>query len=521
MTIENLQTSNEPLAISPSRVRELGAYYTSTEIASSVAAWAIKTGDESVLEPSVGGGALLRAAYSRAKQIKIKNGLSALAFDIDSRAIANLRKITFNNTRVYRADFLKVNPRLHNKVDLVLANPPFTRNHEIDVAERDCYRARFGTTGAVGLWVYFILHSMDFLVRGGRLASIVPRSILFTLHGRQLLKRLCQHFAQVGVYELEGKAVWSSYAEEDGAVILAEGFGAGICNEYLRGVLKSDGSTESNSNESSESYKKIVSHSIMLDSIASLSIGAVTGRNEVFLLNEDIRKASNIGLESVRPVISRRKQIKGITITNADLQNLAIEGHRTWLLAPDELTHEIEKYLEVVSEEDRNAVVWFKKRSPWWKVQIASDYDAVFTYMNDLGPRLVRLDSNIVCTNTLHKVRFKKTASKIERNASLLSPISTFGQLAAERLGRRYSGGVLKFEIAEAKSLPIISCSAFTDELVERVDNLLRNKLEEQAVAEIDKVFMPLIFGSTWKTAQAELAEELEKLRLARRKVTN
>jgi hypothetical protein len=51
---------------------------------------------------------------------------------------------------------------------------------------------------------------------------------------------------------------------------------------------------------------------------------------------------------------------------------------------------------------------------------------------------------DIRCTNTLHQIRFSSELSDDERLIVTLSMISSFGQLAAERIGRPYGGGVLK-----------------------------------------------------------------------------
>jgi tRNA1(Val) A37 N6-methylase TrmN6 len=501
-----------------SRIRRLGAYYTPDKIATAIASWAIRTGKEHILEPSAGAGALLSAAYEKARAISPSSVWRASAFDIDSNAIRNLRELMIDGLTVHHADFLSMHPKMYDQVDLVLANPPFTRNHEMLLIDRQKYREKFSIKGAVGLWVYFLLHSLAFLKRGGRIASIVPRSVLFTHHGKTLLEHLSLNFAQVGVYELASKPNWSSYAEESGAVILAEGYQCGVCSSFERGVLNDDGTTKQICENNSNSFKRILAQSVMLGDFASLSIGAVTGRNAVFLLSEEEKNAAAISDMDVRPVVSRRRQITGITLTTKDLEQMAQKGQKTWLLSPRRFTKSVQEYLKIVPEADRETVVWFKKRSPWWKVQLASSYDAIFTYMNDLGPRVVRLDPNIVCTNTLHRVQFNLTASKCEKLAAVLSPISTFGQLAAEKIGRAYSGGVLKFELADAKKLPIAKCSAFNEELVSRVDEMLRRQEVSNATAAVDEALMSELFGSTWRDVQVELGIELATLRHARRK---
>jgi adenine-specific DNA-methyltransferase len=501
-----------------SNVRSLGAYYTPSETASALVRWAVRTGNENILEPSAGGGALLCAAFEHARSIRPDGRCQITAFDIDPRAISNLKGLKIDELHVKHGDFLEELPPPQPTFNLVLANPPFNRNHSLSADARSRFRTKFDVKGAAGLWVYFLLHSLNFLQKNGRLAIIVPRSACFTVHGQDLLARLCKSFGSVGIYELESKPEWSSYAEESGAVILAEDYLARTCEAPLRGVLRNDGSIEIRRNVDSATYRAILEKSKPLSAFAQISIGAVTGRNSVFLLSEAERLDARIDRDDVLPVVSRRRHISGITLSRKELASLAEAGQKTWMLAPRHLTGSVARYLKVVSEEERISVVWFRKRNPWWKVQIDGRYHAVFTYMNDLGPRLVRLAPGIVCTNTLHRVEFRSKTPVDVRLSSFLSFISTFGQLAAEKTGRAYSGGVLKFEIAEARNLPVLAVDQlFTYELFKKVDTYLRAGEHDRARLSVDKAFMPSLFGRSWKQKLEELEIELSELRAARR----
>jgi hypothetical protein len=138
--------------------------------------------------------------------------------------------------------------------------------------------------------------------------------------------------------------------------------------------------------------------------------------------------------------------------------------------------------------------------------------------MNDLGPRLIKLSGGIVCTNTLHRVEFNRKTNASQKLSAYLTPISTFGQLAAERLGRAYSGGVLKFELADARRLPIlVGIGEFTTQLLVDVDKLLRAGKVDEARAAVDMAFMPSLFGRSWKKQRDELETELTRLRNSRR----
>lgn len=497
------------------RARQFGSYYTPDNIADTLAKWAVRNGQEMIVEPSAGHGALITAAFKQAAKQAKNPSLNVTAFDIDPSAIEVLKNLEFANLTIKKEDFLE-HSSADQVFDVVLANPPFTRNHSLTESKRKMLRERSGALGAIGLWGYFLLHSLKFLRHGGRLASIVPRSAIFTNHGKKFLGRLCENFSSVGIYALSNKPVWSNSADEDGAVILADGHG-GRCNTYSSGELTDDGEIIYRALDGSGFYSKMINRSVTLGSVASISIGTVTGRNSVFLLTEGERISARLSTEDIRPVISRSRQLKGLSVDADELYRMACAGNKTWLLSPAELNEDVLQYLKVVPEIDRESVGWFRKRKPWWKVNVVDGFDAVFTYMNDLGPRLVQVGRGITCTNTLHSVRFHQETQENLRLSAFLTPISTFGQLAAERIGRKYGGGILKFEVGDARRLPIIEDAAFTIEFFALIDVLFREGKFESARDCVDEVIMKSTFGVDWSLPLDEMRADLILLRQQRR----
>ena len=105
-----------------------------------------------------------------------------------------------------------------------------------------------------------------------------------------------------------------------------------------------------------------------------------------------------------------------------------------------------------------------------------------------------------------------------DRMVASLSMISSFGQLAAERIGRAYGGGVLKFELTDARRLPILVVERHrTNAVFEIADRALRNGDFDRARAVADSFLLPAVFGPAWKLAAAEMMKEALKMRSARR----
>lgn len=415
-----------PVVATNADAKALGAFYTPATIAGMLAEWVVQTGNERLLEPSVGDGALIAAAIARRKELRGARGeLRFLACDVDPLAIEAM-EIRLPDTCETRAvDFLQLDPSSTGLFSGILLNPPFTRNHSLDPTRRAVLRERFDVFGAAGLWVHFLLHSMEFLAPRGRLAAIVPAAALFTSYGRSALERVCARFSHVEIRQIVDKPLWINGAEERGVVVLATGFATGGSVMPAPSRWLTDGRREQPSNLTSHgAFDRLASVSVPLCDLATLAIGSVTGCNSVFLLSEPERIAFDIPLEDVQPIASRARQLPGLTVTRDHLLDCAEAGHKTWLLKPTDLAMRgagVRRRLAQISREKRRNTVWLNKRAPWWQVDSGSPCDAIFTYMNDVGPRLVLADAEVRCTNTLHRVTFRDQVDHLGRIAGTAS----------------------------------------------------------------------------------------------------
>jgi len=328
----------------------------------------------------------------------------------------------------------------------------------------------------------------------------------------------------VSVYELAEKPGWSGVAEERGAVILAEGYRHGACNNYFRGIWPPSSGEICQRSCELPAYCDLASASRTLGNVASISIGAVTGCNSMFLLTEEERIALSLSLEDVTPTVSRARHVEGITITNEDLLRLARDGQKTWLLTPgsiDERGTPARKRLATITKYQRRSTCWLNKRNPWWRVETGPSCDGVFTYMNERGPRLALTAGKIMCTNTLHRVAFNSVVSETDRLIAVLTFISTFGQLAGEVIGRVYGGGVLKFELTEARSMPILfglydRDAGVLQTAAQRVNFALRAGAIDAARDLADEALLARVLGPSWKPGVAGLREAVRQRREAR-----
>jgi hypothetical protein len=386
-------------------------------------------------------------------------------------------------------------------------------------------KKRFNIDGPAGIWVYFLAHAIQFLSPEGRIASIVPGSTLFTKYGASFLRRLCGSFSSVNVYQLAHRPIWGGYAEESGAVILADRYGRGPCSSFNKGIWPPVSGLAYQYSFEPRAYHDLNCASQCLGDIASINIGAVTGCNEVFLLTEEERRASKISFEDVKLTVSRARHVEGIRIAREDLVRLSCVGEKTLMLTPktiEERGSAVRKRLAKITKYQRRTTCWFNKRAPWWQVDTGPNCDGVFTYMNERGPRLALTTANILCTNTLHRVLFNPVVSETNRLAAALTFITTFGQLAGERIGRVYGGGVLKFELTDARSMPVLLGpydfkARVLESVAQKVDFALRVGAVDVARDLADEALLARVLRPSWKSAVAELREAVRRRREARR----
>jgi adenine-specific DNA-methyltransferase len=265
--------------------RALGAFYTPADLAALVTEWAIDRADLDILEPSVGSGALLDAIV---KRLSILGGGSIKGFEINPDTMDQLSRFS-SDTRVNveRADFFDV-PATAG-FDLVIANPPFTRNHELTPELRRRLKDRLETReiarGAAGLWVYFLLASLPHLRAGGRLAFVVPGAVEFVDYAKPVLGYLCEQFTSVELIAIDSAVSWEGEAQERASVLLASGFRRGRTTSVQTRRTTTDGSIAS----ARDTHRVLpAAEHLTLGSLARVEIGSVTGANDIFLLSDGL-----------------------------------------------------------------------------------------------------------------------------------------------------------------------------------------------------------------------------------------
>lgn len=179
--------------------RPAGATPTASEASRFLARWVLRGEVHRVLDPSMGDGAFLDAVAAEAHERGIEPTVWGVEADADTYA-ATVRRGAISHALSVRDDFLRVRPFA---VDAVLAHPPCVRLRHLNQHDR----ARALQVGAkvlghemttdTGLWLPFLLHATRFVVRGGRLAFVLPFDVTHLPDARPMWRHLGRTFASL------------------------------------------------------------------------------------------------------------------------------------------------------------------------------------------------------------------------------------------------------------------------------------------------------------------------------------
>ncbi len=486
--------------------KRLGIYYTPTAVAEVLVEWALPEPGH-VIDPSFGGCSFLVAALDRLEVLGAANaGKLVHGVDIDevgarfSAASLLARGVPADN--VHFGDFFAVRAPTTDatRFTAVVGNPPYIRASSVDGSVSATAQAALEAAGielprTASLWAPFTVHSVQHVRTGGRLAFLLPSSLLHAAYSRVLLGWICTKFGRVRLIEIED-AVFANVQEET-IVLACEDAGGHTANvEYdhikqvstLRTTLGSRGSArhppsmtgwreELAPPDSLAVLAGLVRlpEQLSLGACCNVRIGVVTGANPFF-----VRSYSRGIAQSLCPVVARSGWLKGPIWANDDVAHRRRDKSRSWLLslpADAQLPTELEEAVASGVARALHERSHCRRRDVWWSLADTRAPDVFLPYMNAGSPALTKNATlRTTCTNAIHRL-YWKNRSRDEtavgrRDALLASSWTSAFALAAELVGRHYGGGVLKLEPSEACQLPLFTGSS--PGLLEELDVVAR-----------------------------------------------
>lgn len=464
-----------------------GGYYTPDKISEFITEWAVRTPDDSVLEPSCGDGSFLDAITTRYRALgatdeEIRENV--LGIELDEAEAEKSAK--YGTTVVCKDFFTYYQEKIENKIqfDVIVGNPPFIRYQHFTEEYRKVAFALMNKHGfqpnrLTNIWLPFLVLSCKALKPNGRVGMVIPAELFqvdYAAETRQFLSTFFDKLTLVTFKQL----VFDDIQQE---VVLL--LGERGCDKHGIRVVELDnmadlitqgqGCLENTelkeldhsrdkwvkyylSSEELELLKRLNNNPRISDAtdLFEVNVGLVSGENDFFIINQATVERFNLQ-HSVIPIISRSEQLKGVRLTNKDYNNLIEMGKKVFFFAPgdkelDTLTNEQKSYIQWGEEKGFNKNYKCRIRPKWYHVSQTWYADAFLIRQAHLYPRIILNDKKALVTDTLHKIRFLEGIDGKQVAAAFLN---TYTLALSETLGRSYGGGVLTFEPGEIRKIRI------------------------------------------------------------------
>lgn len=228
--------------ISPEERHKYGQFYTRVEVVDLINSFAIRTGDETLIDPACGGGTFLVRAYARKRELAPYRSHSQRLQDLYgvdiSRFATHLTTINLatrdlvddeNYPQIARSDFFNIRPystiislprtiktsglgKSQSRdvqiplLDAVVGNPPYIRQECIPKSSKEKYQKIAKQKDAKlsarsDIHCYFWTHSISFLKEDGYLCFLTSSQWLDTNYGFKLQDFILRNFDIVAVLE--------------------------------------------------------------------------------------------------------------------------------------------------------------------------------------------------------------------------------------------------------------------------------------------------------------------------------
>lgn len=505
-------TAASPRTAHRSTSRLLGAYETPDIVCEFLVRWAVRSANDSVLDPALGNGLFLHSAFRRLRQ------LGASAQEASSRLYGvetDWRKCElalsgfpsdaeFPPEHVLNRSFFSVAPPSLApdpipQVHAVIANPPYVGLRGVTGVDREralqaAEEAGVDLQGHVSSWAPYILHATRFLRDDGRLAMVLPAELMMSHYGERIRSFLQRSFRRLTVILFERRAFG---AQQDTMLLLAERTGE---QEFRRVRLRDVGNLSQISDdgrgygekapafvddrwtnllantEALEILRSLEERQLVqrLSDIATTKIGIVTGANGFFLLSRNSARKLGIKSKWLVPIVARARHIPGAKHTLEDL-GASVDGHsdssQLLLRIPPDASVErdpaLMSYLDYGERIGVSDGYKCRSRFPWYSVPVMPPPDALLTSMSGRRVRLVLNEARSVSTNTIHNLQFQQLP--VPPGAAVAAFYTTLTALSLELAGHAYGGGMLKIDPGDCRLVLIPNLHALSADIIASV----------------------------------------------------
>ncbi len=467
-----------------------GGYYTPPDIARFLSRWVLCGRPRSLLEPSCGDGAFIRALEGLAISSLEVTGVERLAGEA-AKAQKAATSLDTRAARVVKADFLRwAQEQLDAgaSFDAVTGNPPYIRYQYLDeedqqLSEQLFDRFSLAFTKHTNAWVPFVIACMALLSPGGRLAMVIPSELMHVLHAGSLRVFLLQQSKRVLMVDpnellfeaaLQGtvllmveKKVDPAEASQGVAVHAApdNSFLNGDPEQLFQAAKYVSGDVlngkwmkvllEPAELAVFEKAKGLPSVKRFRD-IAKVDVGIVTGANKFFLVDDST--VVKFGLEKfVKPMFGRSEHCPGVVYDEAVHEANRQRGLPTNFLCIEKdanlsrLPKPVLEYIELGESQKLHTRYKCRIRSPWFSVPSVYSTPIGLLKRSHNFPRLISNSLGAFTTDTAYRITPLPGGPSAEKLVYCF--VNSLTALTAELEGRHYGGGVLELVPSEIEKL--------------------------------------------------------------------
>ncbi len=473
--------------------RSLGQFATPSSLARDIARETAPllegSGPVEMLEPSAGTGAFLSAFFSE-QAICLNH---AIAVEIDP-AFHELQKRIWRGFPVESrmADFTTLAP--DRTVDLVVANPPYVRHHDIKAADKKRLQANvlaeigIRLSGLAGLYCHFLLLSVKWMKPGALGVWLVPTEWMTVNYGSALRSFFSERVRLLRIHRFASEDVRFSDALVSSCVVWFRNESPGETALFTSGtdITCPDNSKAIPVSTLRKANKWPPAESLEEDSsprlrdFFTIRRGIATGDNPFFILSEEMVREKGIPTAFLKPILPSPRHLK-TDFVQSDTNGVPVNTHRQFLLdctGKDmaELPKSIRDYLA-----EGELTTATKKlcagRIRWYDQEQRKPAPILCSYMgrgNGIGApvRFILNTSNAIATNSFLMLYPKGALRRLfaecaENSEAVWLRLRSIPPEEFSRAGRCYGGGLHKMEPRELGDL---TCSALVDWLSGCVD---------------------------------------------------
>ena len=480
--------------------RGLGAYYTPDSAAQLMVAWAIRSPEDILLEPSLGDGRFARAAQALAASRGWKS-LQLHGCELDPEAATQAV-----SSGAVNADLLHVGDFLAAKnipcVDVAIGNPPYVRVRELPIdlrtnathAVRDVLGEDMDPAGSV--WMPFVAKAVKHLRTHGRLALVLPLDFTYVRYARPLWDLLGRSFGRLRVVRCRERVfpdilqnVLILLAEEKGRttghveliarerlVDLHNGLDEDGVAIPIEMIVRGERGFQHAllPNDTRHVLSLLEPHTAPAFQRVKFNIGYVSGNKTFFHPSSEVIREYRLPLRSLMPTAATSRDFSRQPLRTEQMEQAA------WLWLPQgKLTKGELDYVAQGEQEGVDMAFKCRIRKPWYVVPGVKSPDVLLTTFGDL-PRLHLNDASWAASNSVLG-GFLRPGNDAENFVdSWYTPLT---QLSAELEVHSLGGGVMVAVPREADSVLMLNADVTERGNRRQLDAALRSGNIDDAYA--------------------------------------